>query len=240
MKPTGKYGGRFPRTPVNERLAARQQEMVREIIRGSKTADKALELAINALVWADHLVFSFESENPLPHPIACHAGCHFCCFNQIELTPPEALLIGHHVDRHFSQEDKQRLLDHVDLTLIKMSGQSKIELARLRRDLPCPLLKAGRCSVYPVRPLLCRAMHSLNAAQCEQELASPDLTVVAYYAHRDEIIISLAAGLLEGCEALGCQSRPVNLVRALRDFFTQARCLERWLQGEQVFAERGD
>jgi len=240
MKPTEKYGARFQVTRVDEDLATRLKEMVQEIFRGGQSAEKALELALNALMWADHLVFSFEAENPLPHPIACRAGCYFCCFNQIELTPPEALLIGHHVDRHFSQDDKQRLLDHVDLTLIKMSGQSKTELARLRSDLPCPLLQAGRCSVYAVRPLLCRAMHSLNAAHCEQELASPDLTAVAYYGHRDEIILSIAAGLLEGCEALGCQARPLNLVRALKDFFTQARCLQRWLEGERVFGEGED
>lgn len=225
---------------LNEGLAARQQEMVLEILRGAKTAEQVLELARNTLMLADHLVFRFETEHPLPQPLACHAGCHFCCFNQIELTPPEALLLGHHVDRHFSREEKSRLLEQVDRTLRKMSGKSKVELARLRHDLPCPLLQDGRCTVYGVRPLLCRAMHSLDAAHCEQELAAPDLVAVAYYAHRDEIILSLAAGLMEGCRAGGWQSRPLNLVRALREFCTQTGCLERWLQGEQVFGEGGD
>ncbi len=57
-----------------------------------------------------------------------------------------------------------------------------------------------------------------------------------YGLHRYEIINSVIAGLLEGCQALGCQSRPVDLLKALKDFCQHERPAERWLKGEKIFS----
>ena len=45
----------------------------------------------------------------------------------------------------------------------------------------------------------------------------------------------MSAGLREGCKAAGLQSGPLNLTRALHDFFTQENAVERWINGEEVF-----
>ena len=229
----------FETMAVNQRLAELQKERVREMMQGEKTRDQALELAFQVLASADHLVSRFEAENALPQPIVCQLGCHFCCFNQIELTPPEAFLMGDYLDRQFSPQEKNQLRDNLTATLKRKSGQSKTEIARRRMDFPCPLLRDGRCAVYPVRPLVCRAMHSFDAARCEKELRSGDLAPTEFYAHRYEIILSLGAGLLDGCRALGCQAGSLDLAGALLDFFTQTRVVERWLAGEQVFGAAG-
>jgi hypothetical protein len=79
-------------------------------------------------------------------------------------------------------------------------------------------------------------MHSLDQEQCQRDLKSKLLGSFEYYAHRYEIIISVLAGLMEGCKAMGLQSGPLDIARALRDFFSRERPLERWIQGEKVFA----
>ncbi|MBM4275628.1 MAG: hypothetical protein FJ134_14380 [Deltaproteobacteria bacterium] len=223
--------------PINEDLAARQKEAVVEIARGGKTRESALEMAHSAMFLADYLVAAFEGANALPQAIACQSGCHVCCFNQVELTPAEALFLGDYVDRYFSPEEKTRLLARIDRNLKLKAGKDKKEIAAIRHKLPCPFLRAKKCSVYPARPLLCRAMHSLNAEHCRQEILSP-LSHFEFYSHRYEIILSVIAGLDAGCRALGCQSRALDLARAVRDFVQSPGPMEEWIRGKTVFSEK--
>lgn len=227
--------GRTPVGPMEAQIAAGEKETVMEIIRGGRTAAKALEVAWSAVVWADHLVARFESEHLLPQPIACQAGCSFCCYHQLELTPPEALLIGQHVEQHFSPEEQTGLRARLDRSIRLKAGKSKREIAGIRRELPCPLLSDAQCSVYRVRPLMCRAMHALEAGECEKAWKSQDLTPVPHYAHRHEIILAISRGLLDGCRSMGCQAGAVDLAEAVKDFYQEPNPLERWIRGESVF-----
>jgi len=222
--------------PINEDLAARQKEAVVESARAGRTGKSALEMAYSALVLADHLISAFEWANPLPQPIVCQAGCHVCCFNQVELTPAEALVLGDYVDRYFPPGEKTRLLARITRNLKLKAGKDKKEIAAIRHKLPCPFLRAKKCSVYPVRPLLCRAMHSLNVDHCRQEIISP-MSHFEFYSHRYEMVLSLIAGLDAGCRALGCQFRALDLARAVRDFLQAESPVEDWIQGKNVFSQ---
>jgi Fe-S-cluster containining protein len=220
---------------IDEGLAQKAQETVIHIIQAGRTARKAWEVAFSAFMWADHLFDRLESETPLPRPLVCQTGCSFCCFNQVEVTPPEALLIGDFVEHWFTAAEKAGLRESLNRGILIKAGKSKKEIAHLRRELPCPLLRDDRCAVYRVRPLVCRAMHSLDAKQCELEWESNSFRGVEHYAHRQEITASLAQGLLAGCREMGCQSGTLDLVQALRDFFQAPSPLEQWIQGQQVF-----
>jgi Fe-S-cluster containining protein len=221
--------------PIDEAIANRVEAMVMEIVSAGRTAAQALELAQAAIIWAEQLVARFEAENRLPRALACQPGCHFCCHNQVELTPPEALLLGDYVEKHFSDEEKQALAASLERSVKIRAGKNKPEIAHFRRELPCPLLKDRRCAVYPVRPLVCRAMHAFDAGHCEAALNSPDLIRDEYYAHRQVFTMSVVQGLRDGCRKMGCQSDSLDLARALRDFFGQPRPSDRWIRGEKVF-----
>lgn len=221
---------------VDEAIAQREKETVIEIAAGEKTRGQALELALTAIILADHLIGLFEAENSLPRSIACRPGCDFCCYNQIELTPPEALLLGDYVERNFSDHDRQKLRDKIERSVNIMAGKGKKEIAQIRQELPCPFLEEGQCLVYPVRPLVCRAMHALDARQCEAALKSTDLMAAEHYAHRRVFTMSVVKGLLDGCREIGCESGSLDLAGALKDFFAQPSPIERWLMGEKVFS----
>jgi Fe-S-cluster containining protein len=231
----GARGHHRPRAQINQAIAAAARDNVVEIVGQGRVPERAREIPISAFFLADHLVRRCEAENPLPHPISCQAGCDFCCFNQVQMTPPEALLIGHFVEQNFSQAEKDLLLAKVARTLALTAGKSQTAIAQMRPELPCPLLRDHRCSVYPVRPLMCRAMHALDAARCQAELQSGSLAGSTYYAHRHDIAVSVSAGLMEGCRALGLQAGVVSLPRALKDFFAREDPVQRWLAGRKVF-----
>ena len=233
-KVTGR-GSRRHSAPVYEPISQREKETVIELITAGQTSEKALEVGLSALIWADHTLAQFDWGHELPRPIVCTAGCDHCCFNQVELTPPEALVMGHFVQRHFPPEELERLLARVKESLQGKVGKSRQEIAGIRQELPCPLLRGGKCSVYPVRPMVCRAMHSLDAGQCASSLKAGDLASGAYYSQRHELVRAIARGLLAGCRTMGCQSGTLDLAQALKDYFRQPDPMAQWIRGETLF-----
>jgi len=220
---------------INQDLADRVKALVVETLSCGRNEAATRELAFQAFGLADQLISYFESENHLPHPIACREGCSFCCFNQVEVTPLEALRIGHYLGQNCSPAEKDALMARVVQSLGLKAGKSQKKLARLRHQFPCPLLMGGRCSIYPLRPLVCRAMHTFEAGACEQELLGGKLGPGEFYAHRYEFVWSISSGLQNGCREMGCQTGILDLVLALQDFFAQENPMERWLSGGNVF-----
>jgi len=216
-------------------ISQREKETVMEIIQGGRTGDKALEVGLSAQIFTDHTLRQFEWSNELPKPIACAPGCDHCCYNQVEVTPPEALVLGHFLKRQLVPEGIERLLVRAQDWLAATSGKNKQEIARLRLDLPCPLLQDHRCLAYPARPLVCRAMHSLDAGKCESSLRAGDLSSGAYYAQRQELVLAVVQGLQAGCRSLDCQWGILDLARALVDYFRHPEPQDRWIRGEAVF-----
>jgi Fe-S-cluster containining protein len=224
-----------PAARINPGIAAAAQGNVVEIIGQGRVPERALEIAFSAFFLADYLTRRFEAEQDLPQPVACREACDACCYNRVELTPPEALIIGHHIAEIFSPAEKDAVLANLVRNLARTHGKSPAAVAAMRAELPCPLLRDRKCTVYPVRPLTCRAMHSLDRERCAAELSRGSLAASTYYAHRHEIAVSVSAGLREGCRAADLQSGALNLAQALDDFFARENPVERWINGEAVF-----
>lgn len=195
----------------------------------------ALEVIRQALQWADQLIEGFESVNPLPRPVVCQAGCSFCCHNQVEVTPPEVILLALVIRQYFPPSKLKTLTEKTLSTAAFKAGKTREELAASRQERPCPLLDEDKCVIYTWRPLMCRGMHSLDREHCKQSLAAGDLASDEHYLHRHIFTFSIAAGFMEGFQTLGCQSVTLELTQALRDVLLEPQLAERWLKGEKVF-----
>jgi Fe-S-cluster containining protein len=44
----------------------------------------------------------------------------------------------------------------------------------MKRNVKCPFLREGRCSIYSVRPQTCRNYHATSAVGCQQSYENPD------------------------------------------------------------------
>jgi Fe-S-cluster containining protein len=220
---------------VDSELAARFSLGMIELFQAEASLAQLQTVLESAFQWADYCVNLIEAATPLPQPLACQPGCNFCCYNQVELTGPEALRLGSFLTASLSPENLQLLRQRVERSLARRDGQTKVQLAAIRADLPCPLLVNGKCLAYDVRPLMCRAMHSLDTETCRQEFTNPGLTLVQFYSHRHVIHVSLSQGLIDGCLALGYQSGPVDLLLAIQQYLSQPDLAERWLAGKKVF-----
>jgi Fe-S-cluster containining protein len=220
---------------VDSELAARFSLGVIELFQAEPSSAQIQAVAESAFYWADYCLNLLETATPLPKPPACQPGCDSCCYNQVELTTPEALLLGSYLATRFPAERLQSFLTRVETSVTRRAGKTKVQLAAIRAELPCPLLEAGCCLVYEVRPLMCRAMHSLELDACRRELADPDLNLVEFYSHRHIINVSISQGLIDACLALGFQPGPVDLILAIQQYFSHPDFADRWLAGEKVF-----
>jgi Fe-S-cluster containining protein len=105
-----------------------------------------------------------------PEKIACHAGCGHCCIVNVAVLAPEIDAIIAYLSRRMPRHQLRRLALRAEELFHQVHGLDDVERLITRRA--CLLLDgSGCCSIYPVRPLLCRALTSTDAKRCQEAIA---------------------------------------------------------------------
>lgn len=146
---------------------------------------------------------------------ACKEGCSACCRLFVAIPPGTGPLIARYVRETFSPDALN------DLTARLQEAASAIEAsdAPAQTRIRCPLLgNDNRCSVYPVRPLACRAFSSKNAARCRSFIFDADPSagggieqIAPHYRLHQETVLAL----VDAAHARGLDPRHRNLVQIL-------------------------
>jgi len=193
---------------INALRASRRKAAV---LRLAKQVHRGMSAAIDAL--------------PSKSQHACAPGCCFCCYLPVDVLAPEAFRIAAHLEQTCSPEALATLV-------YRLGAQGQHDFG-IR---PCVFLANGRCSIYEVRPMVCRGYNSLSKERCEayHHDASVDLKGT-----KDRVAGRLAEaiedGVIAGLEALGLDAQwyelPSAVLRALETTDGPAR----WARGEAVF-----
>jgi len=103
--------------------------------------------------------------------LACRAGCTWCCYFSVDARAAEIFSILDFVEHTFTSEEKERVYAEVraNRTALETLGESE----RMKRNIKCPFLNNGRCTIYAVRPQTCRNYHATNVAGCQQSYEDP-------------------------------------------------------------------
>ena len=165
---------------------------------------------------------------------ACSKGCSYCCHMRVVVTAPEVLRIAAFIEETFSVEEREALARRVAATDEQARGMSDEAWGAAR--LPCPLLVADECSVYPVRPLDCRAYNSCSVAACRDAFESYADWDVPVDAEHQSFYKSVQAGLLQALAGSGRPASLLELTAALRVILEDPDAILRWCAGENVFA----
>ncbi len=201
-----------------------------------KNKNKILELTSNALQWIDDAIQKFTSLESLPKPLDCRPGCHYCCFNLPVVTPPEALLMGYHIEQVFTDKVNQEIFDRIQKVLERIDGMNPEEIVMIRHELPCIFLKDVMCIIYKVRPAVCRTCTSISAEHCKMIFESRNHRArLKCYQHIREISQTFQEKLVNSCMEMGCQSDLLYVAEAIRDYFKHHNPIEAWTKGEMVF-----
>ena len=201
------------------------------------TIQATLALVSQAFRFADQIIEDFETKEPLAEPVACKAGCHYCCCYEVVLTPVEALLLGNRVKETFSESALADLMKKIDRILFLRDGKDAEERANVLHDTPCIFLKSGKCSFYDARPFVCRALHSLDGSMCKEAVMSKRRVVeFTGYNHRYYVFATAKAALNQFFEQMGCQTAELTIAKAMKHYFERSDCTEAWLRGDEVFS----
>jgi Fe-S-cluster containining protein len=104
--------------------------------------------------------------------LACRAGCTWCCYFTVDVRAAEVFRILDFVEQSFTPEEKARV--HAEVRANSAALRKLGEEERVTRNIKCPLLNEGRCTVYATRPQSCRNYHATNVAGCRQSYEEPE------------------------------------------------------------------
>jgi hypothetical protein len=112
--------------------------------------------------------------------IACRRGCNACCAEPIMVLVPEAIAVAAWLMRPESRAvreafvaaypkwraavgDSLEKLAELD-ALGDRAAHTAAHIAHQRRHVLCPFNRGGDCTIYPVRPNICRNGHAIDTA----------------------------------------------------------------------------
>jgi Fe-S-cluster containining protein len=104
--------------------------------------------------------------------LACGAGCSWCCYFTVDVRAVEVFRILDFVERSFTAADKARVYAEVRANSAMLAKLDEDE--RVTRNLKCPFLSAGRCTIYAARPQSCRNYHATSSVGCQRSYDEPD------------------------------------------------------------------
>ena len=193
---------------INALQASREQAAV---LRLAEQVHREMSAAVDAL--------------PSKAQHACAPGCYFCCYLPVDVLAPEAFRIATHLTQTRSPNELAGLVYQLGA-----HGQHAYGTR------PCVFLADGRCSIYEVRPLVCRGYNSLSKERCEAYYhdASVDLKGT-----KDRVAGRLAEamedGVIAGLNALGLDAQWYELPSAVLRALEATDGPARWARGEAVF-----
>lgn len=158
--------------------------------------------------------------------LACTKGCSHCCHMQVHAMAPEVFRIvealrGWSPDRLNALTDKLR--QHADAVRLK-SVQD--------HHAPCPFLQDDLCSIYALRPAVCRKGHSTEVQACASH--EPQIPQHLRIVVESEVLMR---GTAAAYAELGVATGHHELGQAVLLALNEPQAAARWVAGEAVFEE---
>jgi Fe-S-cluster containining protein len=143
----------------------------------------------------------------------------------VDVLAPEAFRIAAHLEQTRAPEELATLV-------YRLGAQGQHDFG-VR---PCVFLANGCCSIYEVRPMVCRGYNSLSKERCE---AYHHDATVDLKGTKDRVAGRLAEamedGVIAGLEALGLDAQWYELPSAVLRALEMTDGPARWARGEAVF-----
>ena len=185
--------------------------LTRDALRGGITLTSVVAVAADLARYADeaHAVIH-EEYQPRLH---CRDNCWYCCCKpNVLASVPELVRILDPIESTFGVEALSALRERGRRYAAQMKGRRLDE--PVNESVPCPLLVDGRCSVYDIRPLVCRGYNSTDVDACRR--AHGDVSaLVPIFAILKDVTDGATVGSAQRLAATGVNQSVVDLGAAL-------------------------
>jgi Fe-S-cluster containining protein len=171
--------------------------------------------------------------------LACCSGCAFCCYFKVDVRAQQAFLIADYIRRYFTSEEiaavVKKAKKNVDLIALMSAAEQEAT------NIECALLKDGRCSVYPVRPLACRKHHAQDVRPCKFAYDHPDQpdhpqAQKTYFPPYASALSVVAKAIHAAYTEAGYDSNAYDLNAAIVEALTNPKSEKRWRDGKNAFS----
>lgn len=194
----------------------------------SRGASDAASIALD-------LLEATMSKRTTRQPIACARGCSYCCKSTaVSVTAPEAFRLARWLRQNANTSRPELAIDAV---LARIDQRAELSLdALLQQRLPCVLLIDDACGVYSARPSNCRRLLSSSVEACKADYEGVPVRIPVI----DEAMqkgTHIRALLLAAVAAAGLSTMSYELSEVLAVALRDANSEQRWLAGEDVFAD---
>jgi uncharacterized protein len=213
-------------SPEEKSEVLRAIETVRQTALLHLTSNKSMTFAIgfisNLHRGVDQVVQAAKDQGL---NIDCKAGCSYCCNYRVEALAPEIFQIARELKKL-----PQKSIDKIIERLLKHAGTVK-DVSVWDHHIGCPFLADHLCTIYEVRPAVCRKAHSLDVDRCK--LPGSDIPGSLEIALKSEALIRGTADAYNQVKL--CASGHYELGQAVLIALTDKTAELRWFGGELVF-----
>lgn len=170
-----------------------------------------------------------EREGKSPE-IVCQDGCSYCCYSNLRIIPAEALFIISFIETHFDAEKLSGLKKKIALDIQPTDDEIDEEKN------PCLFLDKNSCSIYPVRPFICRALNSVDRTACESAFSADTYPAGAESASVIDTVFLLARALVIdlSCQ-VNLQYNKLEMSQALFNCMNIHNPEALWMAGYHIF-----
>lgn len=201
-------------------LQAKIEKDTTRLLRENRTPAFAVRLAERAQKETDRV--SEEVKNRGVR-FDCRKGCSYCCKLEVNAYPQETFRIARALNERPNREALiAALAEHVE----RNRGVTEKQQRQT-----CPFLVDQACSIYELRPIMCRRMHSLDVERCKQMGETVPSDPELFY--KSEAIWE---GTQKAYARVKLPTEAHELVASVLLALTDASAEERWWKGEDVFA----
>ncbi len=210
------------------------KDQFREKIYNGFINDAILPVLKDVMAYAHDIVDALEGSNESP-AVACGPGCSYCCHSQIRVLPIEALLILSFINECFTEKQILLLMDKIEQRLQRTRGKSVGTLFSVKDELPCIFLESGICSIYQVRPFICRAWNSMDSSLCKKIFNSGNFDdEIESSSARNFVFESSRSLFADFGRQLKLETVSFEMTRAVFNCLKTTDPLPLWLSGQDI------
>lgn len=154
----------------------------------------------------------------------CKAGCSHCCHVRVEALEPEVFQIAKEL-KNIAPEKLEEIIGRLRNHAATINGISVFD-----HHIACPFLEDELCSIYPIRPAVCRKAHSFDVESCKSP--GSEIPQSLEIALKSEALIK---GTANAYRRIELSTSGHELGQAVLHALTDETAESRWGAGEKIF-----
>ncbi len=139
-----------------------EKKKAAKFLKGSRDPDKVKRSLMKFYASLDENMANIVSTYNIP--IECRDGCSYCCLLKVDARAHEVFSIADLINSNFTEDDISSLKDRLRSSADQIAPLTAQE--HLVSNILCGLLVNDSCSVYALRPSMCRKFHSTSQELC--------------------------------------------------------------------------